>query len=189
MEQPRRSREFSEIPPHVFRVTAEIAEYQERAEDVRKMRTESQFEDDANTIIGNNKRTTMSELSDTLQLTDNYNSNSSNSNMANKKREKQQDVSDAFAEHSRILRSLKSASASIKANSRRSLSPKKLPHNCTTTNEGVPLRKPVLAKGFNVQKALQDNPQYFHITAPDLPISRHSSKVSSINNGKQNKSR
>ena len=156
------NREFADIPPHVFRITAEIAEYQERDDDIRKMRTN---------ISKHTKKNIRSELNAANSDKGNIDHNGKQDEMTcHAAKLKYTGELDCIAEHSKVLQNLRSPKNSA-IPTRSSLGNQRCP---ATTTEGVPLRKPVLAKGFDVQKALKDNPRYFHITAPTQQPSSHS---------------
>jgi len=132
------------IPPHVYRITTEIAEYQEKTEDINKMRDFENNNINKDKIVSS-KREVMSELNNKLQSTD-ITARFESSNIE---------------EHSKILQNMKKASGM-----HRSTSYRRPRVTCTAISEGkiIQLRKPALAKGFNVQKALRDRPQNFHMT-------------------------
>ncbi|XP_018020004.1 probable GPI-anchored adhesin-like protein PGA55 [Hyalella azteca] len=196
------------LPCHVLRITAEIAEYQKRSEDIKRMATratgyienDNEDYDYIRTNRGefgtpthmstlckgdsepNAAKNLSNSLTKTSQSTEDLKCNTKMaSNIAVSKKEfmselsatllKQSSVSEnwphsdnvgpsSYLAHSKILEKLKQ----FKQGSHDA--PRKSQHiESVTTSAGktVHLRKPVLAKGFNVQKALQDKPRDFHV--------------------------
>ncbi|KAF2365157.1 hypothetical protein FHG87_004075 [Trinorchestia longiramus] len=204
----------TKTPCHVLRITAEIAEYQRRSEDIKRMaslasgclkgtKTEPK---DANPN-GRNEMTTFNDVKTSFQGSGMFGSSNEAAKQGSENGQKdtksklettseprfidkssigdtktdiinelnatlqgrqsgaietgdEKSLTTSFLEHSKILEKLKQSKEAGHETPRKSQ-----PRESVTTSGGktVHLRKPVLAKGFNVQKALQDKPRDFHV--------------------------
>ena len=185
--------------PHVFRITAEIAEYRRRVADVTRS--------DDREVCDKNMSRVNDDDDDEYSTTGSYdvtpespNCNGSSAYESKTKREKnkpkicngsnnietnkQKTVrhskdstvkSELVSELRRTINMNNHNTHNQLSRSQSNAAPNEQNSRCgqtgklarTVTFTGVPLRKPSLAKGFNVEKALRENPRLSHMEIPE----------------------